>query len=143
MQESAQILESQEQGCFLVRFSTSFQEDGWFALALKPGRSAPEQFQIAQTRENGLRKFFIKSLDTKFDNLWDLIEYYEENKLVCNPEDDDERVSEFLCTPCPGLPLNEICTGYKTEKRSNKSGKSSSSKDGKSKDSKNKGTRKK
>jgi len=110
--EVGRLLEDKDPGTFLVRFSTSHADDGWFVLAIKTEKAGVAQFQIEQTQSDERRVFRISAEQREFSSLWNLIEYYEVNPVV----DEDEEISEYLERPCPGLPLNAICTGYKKGK---------------------------
>ena len=107
--EAKRLLDNENPGTFLVRFSTSMAEQGWFVIALKTKEQGVVQFQIEQ--DAGI--FRVSGQQREFSRLWELVEFYEVNRLA----DEDEEVNEYLETVCPDLPLNAICTGYKKGKR--------------------------
>ncbi len=100
-----------QRGTFLIRFSTGAADKGWYVLAIRTGCKGVFEFRIEQFQDKQLqRKFRLDGTEHTFDNLPDLVHHYEVNEKV---KDEDEDISEFLKTPCPNLPLNEICRGYK------------------------------
>ena len=107
--ETERVLKNQEAGTFLVRFSASFPDEGTFVLAIKSKASEVVQFHIEQDRSSSGRDFRISGQQLKFSSLWDVVEFYEVNALV----DEDGELNDYLERPCPQLPLNAICTGYK------------------------------
>ena len=110
--EAERQLENEEVGTFLIRFSTSHAENGWFVLAIKTDKAGVAQFQIEQNKSNEGAVFNICQEEREFSSLWDLVEYYEVNPLV----DESEELRVYLEIACPGLPLNTICTGYRKAK---------------------------
>ncbi|XP_065051721.1 uncharacterized protein LOC135681271 isoform X2 [Rhopilema esculentum] len=116
--DAARVLEYQPSGSFLVRFSTSFAKEGWYALAVKTEEAGVVHVQIEQRREGARRLFNVCGHEeTTFHTLWDLVNHYELNRLVLGDHEDNEEVVVYLASPCPGLPLNDICKGYKKAKR--------------------------
>ena len=116
--DAARVLEYQQTGSFLIRFSTSFAKEGWFALAVKTEEAGVMHVQIEQRREGARRLFNVCGHEeTTFEKLWDLVNHYELNRLVLGDHEDNEEVVVYLASPCPGLPLNDICKGYKKAKR--------------------------
>ena len=110
--EAERQLENEKPGTFLIRFSTSHAENGWFVLAIKTENAGVVQFQIEQNQSEEGRVFNISQEEREFSSLWDLVEYYEVNQLV----DENEELRVYLEYSCPGLPLNAICTGYRKGK---------------------------
>ena len=108
--EAERLLEDKDPGTFLVRFSTSHADHGWFVLVIKTKKAGVAQFQIEQTQSDERHVFHISAEQKEFSSLWELIGYYEVNPV------EDEEIYEYLERPCPGLPLNAICTGYRKGK---------------------------
>ena len=105
-------LEREKPGTFLIRYSTSHAEQGWFVLAVKTEDVGVVQFQIEQQRSDEGLIFRISEDKREFSSLWELVEFYEVNQLV----DENEEVCVYLEHPCPELPLNAICSGYRKGK---------------------------
>lgn len=107
--KAQEVLQDKHPGTFLVRFSSSQAEKGWFALAITTESAGVVQFQIEQNQTPARRCFKISGQEIEFGSIWELVQYFELNPLL----DEQEVVEEYLQTPCPDLPLNAICSGYK------------------------------
>eukprot|EP00794_Sanderia_malayensis_P017533 gene17533-19283_t len=111
----------QPNGTFLVRFSISNADKGWYVLAIKTKSHGVHEFRLEQfTDDDNKRKFRLLGNDLIFDSLPMLITHFREDGKVIDAE---EKISEYLAKPCPNLPLNSICRGYTSATKTNSKGK--------------------
>ncbi|XP_032222788.2 uncharacterized protein LOC5521741 [Nematostella vectensis] len=99
--ESERLLRDLSPGHFLIRFSTSRADDGFFVLAVKTRDNGVVQVQIESSPREGL---LILGGEV-FQSLVEIVEKLRNETLL-------EDCRQLLINPCPNLPLNAIFSGY-------------------------------